>query len=201
MARARPPATASTEHAASERDDENLEHPEPADGPARGAKGEPHRLLAPPQRDARQHQPGDVRAGDDEQQRHRGPQRPERGPYRAEDILHERCRRPHARPTSAGPAASDRAALERIELHPRGGRVEARPQSADDVEDAERVEVPGARRRAGDDDRHARRPELGAARHVQAGGMTPTISSGLPSSVIVVPTMSGSPPNRRIQAW
>jgi hypothetical protein len=80
---------------------------------------------------------------------------------------------------------------------------EPRPDSPDEIEHAEGVDGVLERRRPGGrtagKHRNHRRPELPARGTSKPSGITPTISTGWPSRLIVLPTMFGSPANRRTQ--
>ena len=160
-------------------------------------------MFVPPSRHARQHQARDVRARDEQQHADRGPQHPQRRTHAAEDVVHERR-------DDGGRAPLQTAGV--LAIEPRFDGVRLRPRSA-----AASAGPGGAARR-----HRTRRPCRGSVLFggvpvastgttgtqnsaprgkSTPGGMTPTISTGLPSSVIrCADDVRDRAPNRRTQA-
>ncbi len=154
--------------AADDREHRRFHQPLPRQRPIRRPHRQPDSVLAPGMPGPRDDQPGHIDAGDEQQHDHRPEQRPQGMTGGADDVRDKRRQRDPAADLRSWPALVEPPANRREVV---GGRRhgDAVAQAADQHQDADvgkRVGLPDHRRRreAGGQ----RRPELGAARVVEA---------------------------------
>ena len=162
--------------------------------PAGGAERQPHGELALPRRRSRQHQVGEVRAGDEQHERDGAEQNHRRRP----DVLQERRRPRRGREPPA------LILLERPALPP-ARRVPPRPRARRWPDHARPRRQPRKNRELTHVSRHSHRitaprdPQIGADSN-SPGGITPTIVLAIPPMRIGRFRIAGSPAKRLCQS-